>query len=106
LQPGERHAFSTGLSLALPHGYYSRIAPKSGLALKYGIDVLAGVIDAEYRGEYIVILLNTGHEPVEIGQGMKIAQLIIESCAQAVFTQVESLEDTSRAEGARGSTGV
>ena len=106
LQPGERHPFPTGLSLALPHGYYSRIAPRSGLAVKHGIDVLAWVIDAEYRGEYIVILLNTGGEPVEIVKGQKIAQLIIERCAQATFTRVEMLDDTLRADGARGSTGL
>ena len=82
---GRRHLFKTGLSLAIPSGYYGRVAPRSGLALKKGIDVMAGVIDADYRGELGVILINLGEEPVQINAGDKIAQLIIENCHRCKF---------------------
>lgn len=96
LQPCERKVFPTNLSLALPHGYYARIAPRSGLAAKHGIDVLAGVIDAGYRGDYGVVLLNTSSEPLQITKGMRIAQMIIERCHQVEFEQVDELEKTPR----------
>ncbi len=105
LQPWERKVFPTNLSLALPHGYYARIAPRSGLAAKHGIDVLAGVIDAGYRGDYGVVLLNTSSEPLQITKGMRIAQMIIERCHQVEFEQVDELEMTPRWWGAWGSSG-
>ena len=80
----------------MPHGYYARIAPRSGLAAKHGIDVLAGVIDAGYRGDYGVVLLNTSSEPLQITKGMRIAQMIIERCHQVEFEQVDELEMTPR----------
>ena len=105
LQPGERKVFPTNLSLALPHGYYARIAPRSGLAAKHGIDVLAGVIDAWYRGDYGVVLLNTWNEIVHITKWMRIAQMIVESCHTADFLEVEELEETQRWDGWWGSSG-
>ncbi len=106
LQPGERKTFMTNISMAIPQGYYWRVAPRSWLAAKHGIDVLAWVVDSSYRGDIGVVLLNTGNEPVDITPGMRIAQMIIESCAQASFTIVDDLDETPRGAGAWGSTGV
>lgn len=103
---GRRHLFKTGLSLAIPSGYYGRVAPRSGLALKKGIDVMAGVIDADYRGELGVILINLGEEPVQINAGDKIAQLIIETCHRCNFVEVADLNSTDRGSGGFGSTDV
>jgi dUTP pyrophosphatase len=103
---GRRHLFKTGLSLAIPTGYYGRVAPRSGLALKKGIDVMAGVIDADYRGELGVILINLGEEPVQINAGDKIAQLIIETCHRCKFVEVADLNNTDRGVGGFGSTDV
>ena len=103
---GRRHLFKTGLSLAIPSGYYGRVAPRSGLALKKGIDVMAGVIDADYRGELGVILINLGEEPVQINAGDKIAQLIIETCHRCNFVEVADLNNTDRGSGGFGSTDV
>ena len=103
---GRRHLFKTGLSLAIPSGYYGRVAPRSGLALKKGIDVMAGVIDADYRGELGVILINLGEEPVQINAGDKIAQLIIETCHRCKFVEVADLSNTDRGSGGFGSTDV
>ena len=88
LKSGERKAFKTDVSMAIPHGYYGRIAPRSGLALKKGIDVLGGVIDEDYRGELLVILVNLGQEPIQINIGDKIAQIIFE------FYSTFSIEET------------
>lgn len=101
---GRRHLFKTGLSLAIPSGYYGRVAPRSGLALKKGIDVMAGVIDADYRGELGVILINLGEEPVQINAGDKIAQLIIETRHRCNFVEVADLNNTDRGAGGFGST--
>lgn len=106
LQPGERRVFPTHLSLALPHWYYARIAPRSWLAAKHGIDVLAGVIDAWYRWDYGVVLLNTSSEALLITKGMRIAQMIIETCHYAEFEQVDVLEETPRWWGGWGSSGA
>ena len=103
---GRRHLFKTGLSLAIPTGHYGRVAPRSGLALKKGIDVMAGVIDADYRGELGVILINLGEEPVQINAGDKIAQLIIETCHRCHFVEVDDLNDTARGVGGFGSTDI
>ena len=103
---GRRYMFKTGLSLAIPSGYYGRVAPRSGLALKKGIDVMAGVIDADYRGELGVILINLGEEPVQINAGDKIAQLIIETCHRCKFVEVADLSNTDRGSGGFGSTDV
>ncbi len=86
-------------------GYYGRIAPRSGLAAKYGIDVLAGVCDASYRGEVGVVLINHGNAAFPIKPGDRIAQLIIEACAPVTWRVVDQLSDTSRSNGGFGSTG-
>ncbi len=105
LCPHERRVYSTGISVAIPPGYYGRVAPRSGLAVKEGLDVLAGVIDSGYRGPVGVVLLNTSDDAVWIKPGAKIAQLIIERYHDAEFTEVESLDETARAAGGFGSTG-
>jgi len=104
LKPGERRLFKTGLSLAIPSGMYGRIAPRSGLALKSGIDVLAGVIDEDYRGEIGVVLINLGQEDKNIVIGDKIAQIIFEFYNEVDFTEETALNETSRGSGGYGST--
>ncbi len=105
LHPHERKLFNIGLAIAIPYGNYGRIAPRSGLALKYGIDVLAGVIDSSYRGEIGVILYNTDSENgclIDIGQ--KIAQLIIEKVEYLDIEIVETLDETIRGTKGYGSS--
>lgn len=104
LRPGERKLFKTGLSIAIPSGLYGRIAPRSGLAYKSGIDVMAGVIDEDYRGEVGVILINLGQEDKAIVAGDKIAQLIFENYTRCNFDEVKDLDDTDRGTGGYGST--
>lgn len=102
----ERKVVSTGISLEIPEGYYGRVAPRSGLAVKKGIDVLAGVIDSSYRGEIKVVLLNTDkNEDFEIKKGDKIAQIIIEKHYNFDFEVVKNLEETERGEKGFGSSG-
>ncbi len=105
IEAGERVGVSTGLSFEIPHGYYGRVAPRSGLAVRHGIDVLAGVIDSDYRGELIVLLINLGSEAVEFAAGDRIAQLIIEHAVPGEFQWSDELSDTSRRGGGFGSTG-
>lgn len=105
LKPGERRAIPTGLALAIPTGFYGRIAPRSGWAAKHGIDTLAGIIDADYRGEVLVLLINLGHEPFTAQAGERIAQLIIERVALCAYAWAETLDDTERGAGGFGSTG-
>lgn len=105
LLPGHRRAIRTGLSIAVPEGFYARIAPRSGLAVRNGIDVLAGVVDSGFRGEVQVVAINLGQDPVWLEPGQRIAQLIIESCANATFVETESLDETARAAAGFGSTG-
>lgn len=104
LKPGERKLFKTGLSIAIPIGFYGRVAPRSGLAYKNGLDVLAGVIDEDYRGDVGVILINLGQEDKSIAAGDKIAQLIFEVYARADFVEVDNLDETDRGAGGYGST--
>ena len=104
LKPGERKLFKTGLSVAIPDGLYGRIAPRSGLAYKDGIDVMAGVIDEDYRGEIGVILINLGQVDKSIFVGDKIAQLILENYNRADFYWVDELDETTRGAGGYGST--
>jgi dUTP pyrophosphatase len=101
-----RALVATDLSVACPPGTYARIAPRSGLALKHGIDVGAGVIDADYRGPVGVILFNWGDKEFEIKQGDRIAQMILEQIVVPQIMQVEELTETVRGEGGFGSTGV
>ncbi len=105
LAPGERHAAPTGLAIEIPPGWYGRVAPRSGLAARHGIDTLAGVIDADYRGELKVLLINLGPAPVAFAAGDRIAQLIIERAARCDYDWADDLPDTARGEGGFGSTG-
>lgn len=90
LQPLERKLFKTNIALAIPNGLYGRIAPRSGLAYKDGLDTMAGVIDEDYRGDVGVILINLGDKPKEIKAGDKIAQIIFENYTEAGFSEVYS----------------
>ena len=95
----------TGLAAEIPPGFYGRVAPRSGLAVKHGIDVLAGVIDADYRGELKVPLINLGQQTVSFDAGERIAQLIIVPVVQAQFEIVDEFVASDRGEGGFGSTG-
>lgn len=102
-----RKLVKTNISISIPEGYYGRIAPRSGLAYKNGIDVLAGVIDSDYRGDIGVILFNTDHNlDFEVNVGDRIAQIIIEKCHSVNWETVETLDSTVRSEGGFGSSGV
>ena len=112
LQPGHRYAVDTGLSMAIPKGYYGRVAPRSGLAVKSGLDVLAGVIDSDYTLTVKVVLINLGQEAVHIKSGDRIAQLIIEKCLAPEVRLVDSLPPPDSSDpllirrGGFGSTGL
>jgi dUTP pyrophosphatase len=105
LKPGERKVFKTDISLAIPPTLYGRIAPRSGLAVKKGIDVLAGVVDSSYRGEVSVVLINLGQESVTIWPEDKIAQIIFEEYSSHEFTLVDELDTTKRNTNGFGSSG-
>lgn len=101
-----RKLIKTNVSMAIPMNHYGRIAPRSGLAYKNGIDVLAGVIDSDYRGDIGVILYNTdNNSDFEVKIGDKIAQIIIESCSSVNFVKTQVLPSTKRGEGGYGHTG-
>jgi dUTP pyrophosphatase len=104
--PGKRALVSTGLSMAIPNNMYIRVAPRSGLAVKQGIDVLAGVVDSDYRGELKVALINLGQERFIVKPGDRIAQIILEQIKLPSFLEVDSLSDTNRGTGGFGSTGA
>lgn len=108
LQPMQRCLVPTGLRIALPQGYEAQVRPRSGLALKRGITVLnaPGTIDADYRGEIGVILINLSQDSFVINDGERIAQLVIAAYEQAEFEQVESLDQTERGEGGFGHSGM
>ncbi len=108
LAPGERALISTGLSIALPDGYEAQIRPRSGLALKHGISLVntPGTIDADYRGEIGVIVINLGTEPFVIERGMRIAQMVIAAYTRAAFSEVLELPTSDRGTGGFGSTGT
>ena len=106
LHPGKRVIVDTGLSLAIPSGFYGQIAPRSGLAAKNGIMTMAGVIDSTYTGTVKVLLFNSGWEPVAVSTGDRVAQLIILPISLAEFSPVESLPDTARGQGGFGSSGA
>jgi dUTP pyrophosphatase len=106
LSPNERSLVRTGLAVAIPDGYYGRIAPRSGLATKKGIDVLAGVIDADYRGEIHCLLYNAGNKVVELPAQTKICQLIIEKIITPTPEWADDLTNTFRGGGGFGSTGA
>lgn len=103
--PGRRAIVSTGISVQLPPGVYGRVAPRSGLAVKNGIDVGAGVIDPDYTGELKVVLFNHDQNPFVIKPGYRIAQLILERCEVPPVLEVQRVVDTERGESGFGSTG-
>ena len=107
LLPMERRLIPTGLRIALPQGYEAQVRPRSGLALKHGITLLntPGTIDADYRGEIGIILVNLSTEPFTIADGDRIAQLVIARYEQAEWTEVSSLDVTDRGEGGFGHSG-
>lgn len=108
LHPMERRLVPTGLYIALPVGYEAQIRPRSGLALKHGITVLntPGTVDADYRGEIMVLLVNFSQEDFVINDGERIAQMVIARHEQGEFLEVESLDETERGTGGYGHTGV
>ena len=108
LRPGDRHAVPTGLAMAIPPGFEGQVRPRSGLALKRGVTCLnsPGTVDADYRGEVHVILVNLGAEDFVIRRGERIAQLLISPVAQAAWREVECLDETARGAGGFGSTGA
>lgn len=105
IEPRQRGVARTGLAVAIPHGFYGRVAPRSGLAVKQGLDVLAGVIDSDYRGELCCVLYNTGDAAIELPAGSKVCQLIIEKIITPQATWVTDLDETARGAGGFGSTG-
>jgi dUTP pyrophosphatase len=107
LRPGERHAVPTGLSMAIPAGYEGQVRPRSGLALRSAVTCLnsPGTVDADYRGEVKVILINLGPDDFIVRRGDRIAQLLIAPVVQATWRETDVLDDTARGEGGFGSTG-
>ncbi len=108
IEPGGRALIGSGIAIALPRGYEAQVRPRSGLALKHGVTVLnaPGTIDADYRGEIGVILINLGDAPFTVERGQRIAQLVIAPVTQARLIPVAVLPDSLRGEGGFGSTGV
>jgi dUTP pyrophosphatase len=107
IAPLSRAIVGTGISIEIPDNTYGRIAPRSGLAAKYGIDVLAGVVDSEYRGEIKVVLYNTDKQKMfKVNIGDRIAQLIIESCQILEIIETNNINDTSRSNNGFGSSGI
>lgn len=108
IKPMQRRLVKTGIAIALPEGFEAQVRPRSGLALKNGITVLntPGTIDADYRGEIGVILINFGEEDFPITKGMRIAQMVIAKYQRVEFNLVEQLSETSRGTGGFGSTGI
>ena len=108
LKPLERRLIPTGLHIALPQGYEAQVRPRSGLALKHGITVLntPGTIDADYRGEIGVVLVNLSDEDFVVNPGEREAQMVIAQYEQAVLQTVDTLDETERGEGGYGHTGV
>ena len=108
LRPLERKLIPTGLHIALPEGHEAQVRPRSGLALKHGITVLnsPGTIDADYRGEVMVLLINLSDHDFVVNDGERIAQMVIAKHEQGEFIEVDELDETERGEGGYGHTGV
>jgi len=106
IRAGERSVVGTSVAVAIPPGYYGRVAPRSGLAVKKGIDVLAGVVDSGYRGEVGVVLQNLSKEDFSYEKGDRVAQIIIEQCFSVGWVELDELEDSVRSDGGFGSTGA
>lgn len=107
LDPGQISLVPTGFAMALPHGFEAQIRPRSGLAVKYGLSIInaPGTIDADYRGEVKIALINLGQEPVILQRGDRIAQMVVQRVYQARIEVVHRLEDTDRSAGGFGHTG-
>lgn len=107
LQPGDRALIPTGIHMALPEGFEAQIRPRSGLAYKHGVTVLnsPGTIDADYRGDVGVLLINNGKEPFTVEDGMRVAQMVIAKYSQFEWNPVDDLDSTERGAGGFGSTG-
>lgn len=107
LQPGDRALIPTGIAMALPDGFEAQIRPRSGLAYKHGVTVLnsPGTIDADYRGDVGVLLINHGKEPFTVEDGMRVAQMVVAQYSQFEWNEVEDLSSTDRGAGGFGSTG-
>jgi len=105
LDTNERAVLKTGIAVAIPDGFYGQIAPRSGLAVAHGLEILAGVIDSDYRGEIMVAVLNSGEYPIAFNHGDRIAQMLILPCELSTPCVVEDLDDTARGSGKFGSTG-
>lgn len=108
MQSMERRMIPTGLAIAVPTGYEAQVRARSGLSIKHGITTVNGVgtVDADYRGEIGVLLVNLGQEPFEITHGMRVAQMVIAKYEQAVWIETDSLDETERGAGGFGSTGT
>ncbi len=108
LEPGQRRLIPTGIAIALPEGFEAQIRPRSGLALKNGISLVnsPGTIDADYRGEIGVIVINHGDQPFTVERGTRIAQMVIARHERAVWSEVDYLDETARGAGGFGSTGT
>lgn len=108
LAPGERKAVPTGLKMAIPSGYEVQVRPRSGLAIKKGITMInaPGTVDADFRGEVHVLMVNHSDEPFVVEHGERIAQLVVAPVVQATWNVVDTLDETARGEGGFGSTGV
>lgn len=108
LGPGERKLIPTGLAIALPPGFEAQIRARSGMSIKHGLTMVNGVgtIDADYRGEIGVLMINLGQEAFEIEPNMRIAQMVVARYERAEWDEVETLDDTDRGEGGFGSTGT
>jgi len=107
LAPGDIRLIPTGIRLSIPRGYEAQVRPRSGLALKHGVTIgnAPGTIDADYRGEVGVILVNLGREPFAVERGMRIAQLVIQSVVRGVLVETSELDETDRSSGGFGHTG-
>lgn len=108
LPPGARAAIATGLKLQIPPGYEAQVRPRSGLALRHGVSVLnaPGTIDADYRGEVCVILINLGEAPFTVRRGDRIAQMVVAPVTRIAWEHVDAVDDTERGAGGFGHTGV
>jgi dUTP diphosphatase len=108
IAPGQRAIIPTGIAIALPRGIEGQIRPRSGLALRHGVTILnaPGTVDADYRGEVQVILINLGAEPFQVERGARIAQLVLSPAMQATICEAANLDETSRGVGGFGSTGT
>jgi dUTP pyrophosphatase len=108
LKPGARTLVPTGIAIALPNGYEAQIRPRSGLAMRHGLTLLntPGTVDADYRGEVMVLLINLGEEPFVIERGARIAQMVVAPVTRVELVEADNLEATARGAGGHGSTGT